>query len=149
MVKITSAALLVAGLGALGLTSTLTIADEAGPKLPPAIPSVIYFPERAKRQDQQGRVLLQFRVSAAGSVVDPVVLAEEPAGFTKGSSVLKDINQFHYAVPADWEASGGTGKLFKVSILFLLKPCTNARKCQEVLQYEAENSMIVTASPVR
>ena len=113
-------------------------------KLPHLIKGGIYYPETALRRNEQGRILIEFRISKEGRIIEPKVVAQEPANFiSKGSSLPNDLRGFLYDVSSDWEASGNANHVFRLSIVFLLKPCTSS-KCLELAAFPADGEMTVT-----
>jgi hypothetical protein len=124
------------------------LADDASAKLPAVVKNSLYFPDRDKRLNQQGRVLVEFHVSKAGRVVDAILVNQEPKDFVDKRWMVEQLRGVVFDVPADWSSSGGERQVFQLSLLYLLNPCTDASKCQEVKHFEVANAITITGSAI-
>jgi TonB family protein len=126
------------------LMSAPLLADDVAPlKLPHLLQSGLYYPERAIQRHQQGRVLVEFRISEEGTISDLRFLAQEPADFAKGSSLANDLKRFRFDVPPNWNASANANHLYRLSLVFLLSPCGVGANCP-VAPYEADDAITIT-----
>lgn len=130
----------------LGLSSQ---ADEvASPKLPQLVrPIDLYYPEPARRLNQQGRVLVEFQISRKGRAVDATIVSAEPQKVFD-RVVTEYMRAVEYSVPGDWEASGGSHHKYRISFVFLLRPCREGEPCEEPAGFPADTSVTVTGSPL-
>jgi TonB family protein len=124
-------------------------ADETAPVKVPHIKnfSGLFYPNSAKRLDQQGRVLLEFAISAKGRATDLAVTSAEPPGVFDGV-VAKYVQALQFEVPSDWEASGGARRKFHFGFLFLLRPCRDTGPCEELEPFPADQSFTVKTAPL-
>ena len=138
---------------ALSLVTSLACiasnADEAAPLKVPHIKSFsgLFYPNSAKRLDQQGRVLVEFAISPKGRVTDLVVASAEPPGVFD-SAVTTYVRALQFDVPSDWGASGAASHKFHFSFLFLLRPCRETGPCQELEPLPADQSVTVKTAPL-
>jgi len=142
-------------LGALLLCalSYPSLADEPGSvKLPAgknyrSLVSDSWYPQRARRLSQQGRVLVEFGISSKGRAVDITVPSSEPAGvFDKTATTF--VRAVEFDVPRDWEVSDASHHRFRLSFVFLLRPCLDTGSCEEVAQFPSDGNFTVTEVPL-
>jgi Gram-negative bacterial TonB protein C-terminal len=146
MRRLTPLALIVATLSACLCAGHQSFAAE-GLKLPPQIKGFLYYPEKAKRLNQQGRVLLEFHISKRGKITDWKIAAEEPQGFVGDKKAFEtELHEFLFDLPPGWLDAGGAQQLYQLSVVFLLSPCTDVNRCQAVPQYPVINTMTLTGS---
>jgi TonB family protein len=125
-------------------------ADEAEPlPLPKPIkgaPPDDFYPAPARRLGQEGRVLVAFKISSAGRVVDMRIAAAEPKGvFDNAATTYMRSREF--SVPNDWEASGGTHHEYTISFSFRLSPCPGSVPREQPVTFPASYQPItVTGS---
>ena len=102
-------------------------ADEAPAPLHRSMPKVTFsnredfYPAPAKRSGLEGVVSVALSIDGKGSVVNPSIVYSDAEVFSQG--VLRLLSTAHYAVPADWEASGQNDNRYVLSIRFELAPC--------------------------
>jgi TonB family protein len=136
---------------AAGLSSALCSSSRAdqvdSPKLPKSKPSAagVFYPEKARRLNQQGRVLVEFAVSSKGRVVDTAIVSSEPRGAFE-DAVKAYMKSVEFDVPRDWEASGGSQHKYHFSFVFILRPCRETVPCEEPAPFEADGAIKVTGS---
>jgi TonB family protein len=134
------------------------LADEtAAPKLPTfksTTPHDEFYPTPARRLGQTGRVLMAFKISSAGRAVDTRVAESEPKGAFE-STATKYVQSLQFAVPADWDASGGTHHEYTISFAFRLSACGSVPR-EEPVTFPADyqpititGSMICLAPPAK
>ena len=109
--------------------------------------SGLFYPAVARRLSQQGRVLVEFEISPKGQVVGLAVLSAEPQGMFD-PAVTRYVQALQFDVPGDWEASGGTHHKYRLSFVFLLRPCTPSGPCQELEQFPADMPFKITTEPL-
>ena len=130
-----------------GMSCLLAHADETAPALPevrkPWPP--LYYPDKARQANQQGRALVEFEISPQGRVLEPMVTSSDPQG-TFDSTALDYVRELVFEVPADWEASGAAHFKFYFGFVFLLRPCQ--APCREPEPYPADRSLMVTGKPL-
>ena len=134
--------------GLLRLT-TLHAAD-AEPLTPPKpfkAPSGAFYPDSARRLGQEGRVLAAFKISTAGRVVDLRIAAAEPKGVFN-SKVADYMRGLEFAVPADWEATGGAHHEYTISFVFRLSVCPGSTPREEPVQFQADYQPIIFTGSV-
>ena len=128
------------------MLSSLTQADEPQSLKLPNLKSTrmlaAWYPDRARRLDQQGRVLVEFEISLKGRVVNPKIISAEPSDVFEGT-VTALVRGWEYDVPSNWESSGGTTHLFRVGFIFLLRPCRATGPCN-VTPFPADTSVTIT-----
>jgi TonB family protein len=133
------------------LCSPLHAEDTEPLKLPKPIKATsdgAFYPSPARRLGQEGRVLVAFKISSAGRVLDVRVTAAEPHGVFD-NSVTTYIRSWEFAVPADWEASGGTHHEYTISFVFRLQPCHGTSPREESAPFPADyQPIIITGSTI-
>jgi TonB family protein len=95
--------------------------DADGQKLPELInhgPGV-YYPEPAKRRSAEGRVLIGFKISPAGRVVDQRIVKAEPKRLFEKTS-MDELGSWTFAVPKDWN----TQRELTITFIYVLAPCS-------------------------
>jgi TonB family protein len=102
------------------------------------------YPDRARRLDQQGRVLVEFEISSKGRVVDPKIVSAEPPGAFE-STVTALVRGWKFDVPSNWESLGGTTHAFHAGFIFILRPCRTTGPC-DVAPFPADTSITITGS---
>jgi TonB family protein len=119
-------------------------------KLPPHILSLhgTFYPDSARRLNQQGRVLVEFAISSQGRAIDPSIVTAEPQGIFE-QAAQSYVNALAFEVPADWDASGGSRHRFRLSVVFALRPCPEKAPCGEPAQFPADASVKLTAGSFR
>jgi TonB family protein len=146
----------VTNVGALILTILLgavvdTTAVDAG--APVAIPRLLgtsaepMYPSKAVRLNQQGRILVEFSISSRGRLVDARLIAAEPESLF-GEELVAGLQSWRFAVPHDWESSGNTARRFRVSVIFVLKPCPESESCIDPEPYDSDLTVTVSRPPV-
>jgi TonB family protein len=80
-----------------------------------------YFPQAALAQHMQGRVLVEFNVTASGRIDATKVMAAEPEELFQNAA-LGALANMHCEVPANWVASGGAAQRFRASFVFEYSP---------------------------
>jgi TonB family protein len=107
-----------------------------------------WYPAPAQRLGQQGRVLVEFKISSKGRVVDLRIASAEPQGVFD-STVKKYMRALEFDVPGDWEASGGTNHKFHFGFVFRLQSCPGAVSRVEPVPFPADYRHItVTGSAI-
>lgn len=136
--RLRSFALVVAFIWAL--CSPLHAEDTEPLKLPKPIKATsdgVFYPPPARRLGQEGRVLVAFKISSAGRVVDLRVAAAEPQGVFD-STATNYVRGWEFAVPTDWEATGGTHREYTVSFVFRLQPCSGRAPSEKLVPIPAD-----------
>jgi TonB family protein len=135
----------------LALAFSLQAEEPVVPKLPtlksPHSVVGLFYPERAVRLGQQGRVLVEFAISPKGRPVDVAVTAAEPQGVFN-DTVTSYIRALQFDVPTDWEASGAARVKYHISFVFLLRPCREGVPCDDIVQFPADSSVMITRPPL-
>jgi TonB family protein len=107
-----------------------------------------FYPSPAMRLGQEGRVLVEFKISSKGRAVDVRIAAAEPQGVFD-RSVIGFMRCMEFAVPTDWEASGGTHHEYTISFVFRLRPCPGSVPREEPVTFPADyRPIIVTGSTI-
>jgi TonB family protein len=133
------------------LAFSLQAEEPVLPKLPkiknPHSVAGLFYPMRAVRLSQQGRVLVEFAISPEGRAVDVTVAAAEPQGVFD-DTVTSYIRGLQFDVPTNWEASGAALLKYHISFAFLLRPCRDGVPCDDIPQFPADSSVTITRPPV-
>jgi TonB family protein len=117
------------------------------PHLKTPAPTAAYYPFRAVRQNQEGRVLVEFKISQKGRVSALAVTLAEPSG-AFDAAALHYMHDLQFDVPIDWAASGGTNRSFHFGFIFLLRPCQATWPCEEPARYSADRSFWIIQAPL-
>lgn len=99
-----------------------------------------YYPPAMRRTATPGRVSLAYSVGANGRVIRVFPLVSDYAAFEP--SAVQMLTDMRFDVPADWEASGGPWRRFRIQVTFAIRG-------QQPLPVwaEGESVLLVTASP--
>jgi TonB family protein len=122
------------------------------PALTSPAPGAELYPPVARRRGVQGRVLVEFTISAGGRVDDlPTVLAAEPEGDRLlPQSALRYLGNAQFDVPTNWQAAGGPSRKFRFSFVFFLRPCGQSNACDAPAAYlRADRWFTIVASPIK
>ncbi|MBV8910345.1 MAG: energy transducer TonB, partial [Gammaproteobacteria bacterium] len=115
-------------------------------------PKADCYPLAARRLDIQGRVLVEFTISPTGRVprAPTVLLAEEPEGRVILQTAASNyVRGMQFKVPTNWNAVGGPHHKFRVSFVFLLRPCPDGALYEEPAPYfGADRWFKITAPPL-
>jgi TonB family protein len=117
------------------------------PHLNTRAPTPDSYPYRAVRLNQEGRVLVEFKISKKGRVSAMAVILAEPSG-AFDAVALHYVRDLQFDVPIAWEASGGTNKSFHFGFVFLLRPCQATGPCEELAPYTADRSFWIIQAPL-
>lgn len=117
------------------------------PHLKTPAPTADIYPLRALRLNQEGRVLVEFKISKKGRVSALAVTLSEPVSAFDGAA-LHYVHDLEFDVPADWGSSGGTNRSFHFGFIFLLRPCQTAGPCEELAPYSADRSFWIVQAPL-
>jgi len=113
--------------------ATLTIACTAAPPkapivepmnrsfeegFPPGVqPANGFYPDQARRLEHTGRVSLAYSVSAKGMTENVSVI--ESSGYDElDAAAEKTAMAFRFRVPAEWGASGGPSRRYRLGVIF-------------------------------
>jgi TonB family protein len=127
--------------------------DQAALKLPPYHviqrgPPVGMYPMQAARLQQQGRVLVQFDISAEGRAKNITVVSSEPHGvFDKTASEM--VGAWAFDLPADWAGSDASRHHYTLSVIYHLGACPSATSCDGIEAYPSDTQMAVTLQLLR
>jgi TonB family protein len=117
------------------------------PHLKTPAPTAAYYPFRAVQLNQEGRVLVEFKISQKGRVSELAVTLAEPS-HAFDAAALHYVHDLQFDVPIDWEASGGTNQSFHFGFIFLLRPCQATGPCEEPALYSADRSFWIIQAPL-
>ena len=117
------------------------------PHLKTPAPTAANYPLRAARLNQEGRVLVEFKISQKGRVSALAVTLAEPSG-AFDAAALHYVRDLQFDVPTDWEASGGMDQSFHFGFIFLLRPCQVTGPCEELAPYTADRSFWIIQAPL-
>ena len=117
------------------------------PRLKTPAPTAEYYPFRAVQLNQEGRVLVEFKISQKGRVSALAVTLAEPSG-AFDAAALHYVHDLQFDVPIDWEASGGMDQSFHFGFIFLLRPCQVTGPCEELAPYAADRSFWIIQAPL-
>lgn len=140
--------------GCLGMLITCwiassAVAQEAPAKRPmPPIDAQLKsdnYPASARRQGIQGRVLVEFTITAKGRTTDIKVVKSEPEGIFD-DAVRSAMRGIKFTVPEDWEASGGDKQPYTLSYVFKLNPCST-ENCSPPKQHEEADDWLMLSVP--
>ena len=97
------------------------------PKLPPADFSrnVDWYPARARVAGLEGRVLVAFDITSAGSAQRISVLWAEDAPLA--SSAEQMLSKAHFKVPTDWQTSGAWRR-WRLGFIYCLPPSSQSEE---------------------
>jgi len=102
-------------------------AEESVDPLPesPALPRVknskgIYYPERAKRDGLEGKVLVAFDIDAGGRVSHLAVLDSDDSVFE--ATAREYLTGLQFDVPSDWSKSAAHLIRYHIGFLFCIPP---------------------------
>lgn len=99
-----------------------------------------YYPPAMRRKATPGRVSLAYSVGADGRVVRVFPLVSDYAAFEPYA--VRMLTDMRFDVPADWEASGGPWRRFRIQVTFAIR----GRQPLPVWA-PGESVLLVTASP--
>jgi TonB family protein len=122
--------------------------DQLVLKLPPYHviqrgPPVGMYPMQAARLQQQGRVLVQFDISAEGRATNITVVSSEPHRvFDKTASEM--VGAWAFDLPADWAGSDASRHHYTLSVIYHLGACPSASSCDGIEAYPSDTQMAVT-----
>ena len=105
------------------------------------------FPSVARRLYKQGRFLVELSISERGKVTNVLVLKAEPRGIFD-ANLGSYLRSFRFDVPEDWVSSGGPALRFKLSVLYLLRPCLPHGPCEDLEPFAGDNIVTITGSPI-
>jgi TonB family protein len=117
------------------------------PHLKTPAPTAGNYPFRAVRLNEEGRVLVEFKISQKGRVNVLAVTLAEPAG-AFDDAALNYVHGLEFDVPADWGRSGGANQSFHFGFIFLLRPCQASGPCEEPAPYSADRSFWIIQAPL-
>jgi TonB family protein len=117
------------------------------PHLKTPAPTAGNYPLRAVRLNQEGRVLVEFKISKKGRVSALAVTLAEPAG-AFDAAALHYVHDLEFDVPTNWGTSGGTNQSFHFGFIFLLRPCQAIGPCEEPAPYSADRSFWIIQAPL-
>ena len=117
------------------------------PHLKTPAPTAANYPLRAARLNQEGRVLVEFKISQEGRVTALAVTLAEPAG-AFDAAALHYVRDLEFDVPTNWRTSGGTNQSFHFGFIFLLRPCLATGPCEEPTPYSADRSFWIIQAPL-
>jgi TonB family protein len=117
------------------------------PHLKTPAPTAGNYPLRAVRLNQEGRVLVEFKISQKGRVSALAVTMAEPAG-AFDAAALHYVHDLEFDVPTNWATSGGTNHSFHFGFIFLLRPCQSIGACEEPVPYSADRSFWIIQAPL-
>jgi protein TonB len=137
-----------ASLAALGTTAQQVASTRIS--LPPMNASVDpdVYPAPALKNGVQGRVLLEFTVSARNRVDDVTVVDSEPQGMFD-TAARKTLNAIRFTVPKDWAESGSVLHRFTLSVVFKVSPCPTTPCVAPQPHATADDFLIITAAVKR
>ena len=97
------------------------------PKLPPMdFPrNVDWYPDRARASGLEGRALVAFDITTAGSVQGVSMLWSEDA--LLASSATQMLSKAHFKVPVDWQNSGASRR-WRLGFVYCLPPSGQSEK---------------------
>jgi TonB family protein len=106
-------------------------------------PPVGTYPMQAARLQQQGRVLVQFDISADGRAKGVTVVSSEPLGvFDKSASGI--VSAWAFDLPPDWSGSEASKHHFTLSVIYHLGACPSVSTCDGIEAYPSDAQMAVT-----
>jgi TonB family protein len=105
------------------------------------------YPAHALGMNQQGRVLIEFAISPAGSPVDAKVVTSEPKG-SFDRDTMRDFRALRFVVPSDWESSGRSRSRLRLSVVFALKPRLDRPTYVAPTPYEADYQITVSTQAI-
>jgi TonB family protein len=115
------------------VTSTGRSQDVTAPafKMPPLkkITSVEnFYPFIARRDGQQGRVVIELNIDQRGRPVDPVIVESGPT-FRFDESARRLVKALLYDVPADWNQSAAGAHRYRLSVKYRPYQCVRGMPC--------------------
>jgi TonB family protein len=106
-------------------------------------PPVGMYPMQAARLQQQGRVLVQFDISAEGHAKNITVASSEPHGvFDKTASEM--VGAWAFDLPAEWASSDASRHHYTLSVIYHLATCPSATSCDGIEAYPSDAQLAVT-----
>jgi hypothetical protein len=120
--------ILTSATGALWADEPVTASDPFQlPKLPPMdFPrNVSWYPPRAWTAGLEGRVLVAFDITLAGSAQRISILWTEDA--LLASSAEQMLSKTHFKVPADWQTSGAWRR-WRLGFVYCLPPSSQSEE---------------------
>lgn len=109
--------------------------------------SPLSYPSAAQRAGVQGRVLVAFNITRKGRADAVEAIVAEPVD-TFDSVAIKAVKLLNFAVPDDWQTTGGTIQRFQLSVLFKLNPCV-APTCVSPMPHESADDFLIIGAQAR
>src|ERR1700733_1458317 len=86
------------------------------------------YPLEARRSGQQGRVVLELKISRQGRPIDAIIVESGPTP-QFDDSARRLVRGLLFNVPADWEQSGGADHRYRLSVKYRLFQCVPGKLC--------------------
>ena len=128
------------------LCASSSFADDADPPLPRvAAINDTEYPAQARRLGQQGRLLVEFRITNSGKLSDPRVVIAVPSGMFE-QATLRILRSISFEVPRTWSADGNDQFIFRSNIIFLLHTCGPQGPLPELTPLTTDKVITIRAS---
>jgi len=133
--------------------NTWTLADEPArwklPKGNPPLSHLIennWYPPVSSRMREQGHGVVEFGILPTGYTANVRAIPSTEWSSRLQEAASKYISVLRFNVADNWSSSGGPSHRFRVSFVFVIRPCPDAGTCELPTPFASDYSLTVISA---